>query len=317
MLKKKIYFCMSKFKITKNLSSLSYIELITLQKLLDHQGPVVRFILYQEINQFINPKRNNNDDIEPFTDNLQLPNLSTSSFYNSLKSLEAYGLVSFIKKKQKSKDKIIAVEATENAKLAIKGITGHFLSMALDDIDYLVKIFGEVLKKIGNSHFSNILIVNLTEKIDIRLMGLAFRLMDDVFLLANQNIYESMVKVGFDKLKSTVMFNSVIREPEDIFDIGIIPEYEKEPDFFGLSRIDMLKELIRVVKKGGVVVFMVRSTIPEVDNFYAKELLKKFEESISGRIFTEEEIKEDLNAAGFIKYEVLDFQGIMIGIGWV
>ncbi len=308
---------MSKFKITKNLSSLSYIELITLQKLLDHQGPVVRFILYQEINQFINPKRNNNDDIEPFTDNLQLPNLSTSSFYNSLKSLEAYGLVSFIKKKQKSKDKIIAVEATENAKLAIKGITGHFLSMALDDIDYLVKIFGEVLKKIGNSHFSNILIVNLTEKIDIRLMGLAFRLMDDVFLLANQNIYESMVKVGFDKLKSTVMFNSVIREPEDIFDIGIIPEYEKEPDFFGLSRIDMLKELIRVVKKGGVVVFMVRSTIPEVDNFYAKELLKKFEESISGRIFTEEEIKEDLNAAGFIKYEVLDFQGIMIGIGWV
>ncbi len=308
---------MSKFKITKSLSSLSYIELITLQKLLDHRGPVVRFILYQEINQFINPKRSNRQIEEPFTDSFQIPNLSTSSFYNSLKSLEAIGLVSFIKKKQKGIDKIIAVEATEKAKLAIKGMTGHFLSMTLDDVDYKVKIFGELGKNIGISHFSTILVVNLTENIDIRLMGLAFKMADEVFLLGNQNIYESMVKIGFDKLKSTAMFNNVIREPKDIFDLALVPEYEKEPNFFGLSRIDMLKELIRVVKKGSNVIFMVRSSIPQVDNFYAKELLNKFEESISGRIFTEEEIKEDLNAAGFTKYEIHDFQGIIAGIGWV
>ena len=308
---------MSKFKITKNLSSLSLIELITLQKLLDHRSPVVRFILYQEINQFINPKRNNNNSEEIFHNSLQLPNLSTSSFYNSLKSLEANGLVSFIKRKQKGKEKIIAVEATEKAKLAIKGITNHFLSMTIDDFDYLVKIFGELIKKIGIPHYSNALVVNLTEAIDIRLMGLAFSLVDEVFLLSNKDIYESMVKMGFDKLKSTVMFNDVIREPKDIIEIAVIPEYEKEPNFFGLSRIDLLKELIRVVKQGGLVIFMVRSSLPQIENFYVKELLNRFEESISGRIFTKEEIEEDLKAAGFTRYEIFDFQGIVVGIGWV
>ena len=308
---------MSKFKITKNLSSLSLIELITLQKLLDHRSTVVRFILYQEINQFINPKRNNKNSEEIFHNSLQLPNLSTSSFYNSLKSLEANGLVSFIKRKQKGKEKIIAVEATEKAKLSIKGITNHFLSMTIDDFDYLVKIFGELIKKIGIPHYSNALVVNLTEAIDIRLMGLAFSLVDEVFLLSNKDIYESMVKMGFDKLKSTVMFNDVIREPKDIIEIAVIPEYEKEPNFFGLSRIDLLKELIRVVKQGGLVIFMVRSSLPQIENFYVKELLNRFEESISGRIFTKEEIEEDLKAAGFTRYEIFDFQGIVVGIGWV
>jgi len=308
---------MSKFKFTKYLSSLSLIELITLQKLLNHRSPVVRFILYQEINQFINPQRNNNNSDEIFHDSLQQPNLSTSSFYNSLKSLEANGLVSFIKRKQKGKEKIIAVEATEKAKLSIKGIMDHFLSMTVDDFDYKVKIFGELMKIIGISHYSTLLVVNLTEAIDIRLVGLGFNLSDEFFLLSNKDIYESMVKIGFEKLKSTVMFNNVIREPKDIFEIAFIPEYEKEPNFFGLSRIDILKELIRVVKQGGIVAFMVRSSFPQVENFYVKELLNRFEDSISGRIFTKEEIEEDLKAAGFTRYEIFDFQGVIVGIGWV
>ena len=64
------------------------------------------------------------------------------------------------------------------------------------------------------------------------------------------------------------MYNNVIRGPKDIFDMVLIPEYEKEPNFFGLSRIDMLKELIRVVKPGGIVTIFVRShSLP-----YAKEI---------------------------------------------
>jgi len=308
---------MSKFKITKSLSGLSLIELITLQKLIDHKGPVVRFILYQEINQFINPNRNNGNTEEYYTEIIQVTNLSTSSFYNSLKSLEATGFVSFIKRKQKGKNLVIAVEATEKAKLAIKGIMGQLFSMTIEDVDFMVKVFGELMKIIGSSNFSNILVVNLMEHIDNRLMGFAFKMVDNVFLLANMGIYESMLKMGFDKLKSTVMFNNVIREPKDIFDIAFIPEYERKPKFFGLSRIDMLKELIRVVKQGGQVIIIGRSSIPQIDNFYAKELLNKYEESILGRIFTEEELKEDLKSAGFNKYEVYDFKGVIVGLGWV
>ncbi len=113
------------------------------------------------------------------------------------------------------------------------------------------------------------------------------------------------------------MINNVIMEPKDIFDLAIIPEYEKEPEFFGLSRIDIIKELIRVVKQGGIVVIFVRSSIPQINHFYAKELLNKYEESISGRIFTKEEVEEDLKAAGFTKYDIFDFDGIIIGIGFV
>jgi len=310
---------MSKFKFTKDLSSLSLVELITLRKLLDHRGPVVRFMLYQEINQFINPKRNHNSENseEIFSNDLQQPDLSTSSFYNSLKSLEGNGLISFIKRKQKGKERIVAVEATNKARLAIQGITGQFLSMEINDFDYMVKVFGNGMKKIGISHFSNILLVNLTEGIDSRFMKLAFSLADEVFLLSDKGVYESMVKMGFEKLKSSVMFNNVIREPKNIFDIAIIPEYEKEPNFFGLSRINILKESIRVVKQEGVVVLTGRSSIPQVDNFYVNELLSKFEESISGRIFTEEEIKEDMIEAGFTKYEIVDYQGTIVGFGWV
>jgi len=308
---------MSKFKITKALSQLSYLELVTLQKLIDHRRPVVRFILYQEINQFVNPNRITDNGEGIFLDTFQQTNLSTSSFYNSLKTLEADGLVLFIKRKQKGIDKIIAVEATEKAKLVIKGITGHFLTMTIDDVNYMIKIFAEVMRITGITHFSNMLVVNLKETIDNRLMELSFRTGDEVYFLGNKGIYESMVKMGFDKLKSTIMFNNGIREPNDIFEISIVPEYEKEPDFFGLSRIEMLKELIRVVKQGGMVTIIVRSKISQVDNFYAKVLLNKFEESISGRMFTEEELKEDLNAAGFTRYEILDFQGVLVGIGWV
>jgi hypothetical protein len=214
-------------------------------------------------------------------------------------------------------EKIIAVEATEKAKLAIKGITGHFLTMTIDDVTYMTNVAIEMMKRAGISHFSNVLIVNLSENIDNRIMGLSFRIADEVYLLANEGIYESMVKMGFDKLKSTKMYNNVIREPNDIFDIAIVPEYEKEPDFYGLSRIDMLKEFIRVTKPGGNVSIIARSSLPKVDNFYVRELLNKYEESISNRIFTEEEVEEDFKAAGFTKYEVHDFQGVITGIGWV
>jgi hypothetical protein len=181
----------------------------------------------------------------------------------------------------------------------------------------MIKIFTETMRRIGVTHISNTLIINLKETIDTRLMELAFRLSDEIFLLVNKGIYESMIKMGFDKLKSTVMFDNRIREPNDIFEVSLVPEYEKEPDFFGLSRIEMLKELIRVVKPGGTVTIIARSKIPQVDNFYAKALLNKFEESISGRMFTEEEIEKDLNAAGFTRYEILDFQGVIVGIGRV
>ncbi len=65
-----------------------------------------------------------------------------------LKSLEANGFVSFIKRKQKGKNMIIAVEATDKTRLTIQGISGHLLSVTLDDVDYMAKIFGEIIKNI-------------------------------------------------------------------------------------------------------------------------------------------------------------------------
>ena len=79
---------MSSIKIIGEFSNLTLVDLLLLQRLIRHQEPVVRYILYQEVNQLIHPKIKQQLSAEDlFSNSLKPPSLSTSSFYNSLKTL--------------------------------------------------------------------------------------------------------------------------------------------------------------------------------------------------------------------------------------
>lgn len=301
-------------------ASLSIIELLTLQRLTQHHEPVVRYILYQEVNQILNPKiKNHLTGQDIFEDALKPSSLSTSSFYNSLRTLEKKELVSFKFTKESdkgSKKKIEAVEATEKAREALESVMSYFLYSMIDDLEYLKKLAEELLKRVGKVHFPTILTVSLIEEVDLNLLRFFSSLTDQLFMLSKENVFENLTKLGFEKLHHTTMINNVIREPDNIFDVSVVPGYEREPDFYGLTRIDLLKQLKRVTIKEGFVILVVRSEMPEVANFYARELLKAFSFAVEGRIFTKEELEADLKAAEFKKFETFEFHGLIVGIGY-
>jgi hypothetical protein len=306
---------MSKLELTKEISTLSIIDIITLQKLIDHPRPVLRFSLYQEINHYLSIYHSNYSSTSSESE-LSSP-LSTSSFYNRLNSLETKGLVQFKKKKVKGTIKIVAVKATEKAKTSIFGLIGHLLSMTLVDNSLLVEIFTQVSKKFEIAENANILAVNLSEAIDFKLMNFGAKITNNMYLLAEESVIDNLKKMGIDQLKFSSMIDRSLREPNDVFNYAIIPQYEKNPRFFGLSRIEILKELRRVVKPDGYVTVLVRSPMPEIPNYYAKMILEKYEETIAGQIFTSEELTSDFVESGFSDIEVLDFNGIYVGMGRV
>ena len=300
-------------------ANLSIVEILTLQRLLQHQKPVVRYILYQEVNQLIHPERLKYSSAEEILSNSlkeEKADLSTSSFYNSLNTLEKRGLVAFYYKQGKKKQ-IETVEATKMTKSTILALEHYFLRSVVNDYEYLVNLAEKMLDIIGQSHFETLITVWLSDLLDLNLLKYFTKIANEVSILSKAEIYEDLVKIGLKNINYTNMYNKVIREPNDFFNLAVVPSYRRNIEFFGLSRIDLLKELIRVTKKGGIVIISGRTAFTSTKNYYADELLKRYSESISERIFDEKELKDDMIKAGLTKVDSFDFEGLTITVGWV
>ncbi|MFX1445585.1 MAG: transcriptional repressor [Promethearchaeota archaeon] len=306
------------FKIG-DLANLSIVEILTLQRLLQHQKPVVRYILYQEINQLIHPDKKKYNSAEEILSNSlkeERPDLSTSSFYNSLNTLKKKGLVAF-NYKLGIKKQIETIEATKTTRLAILALEHYFLRTTVSDFGYLLKVGEKILDIIGQSHLETLITVWLSDILDLNLLEYFTKIANEVSILSKVDIYEDLVKIGLKNINYTNMYNNVIREPNEFFNLAVVPSYKRNLDFFGLSRIDLLKELIRVTKKDGVIIISGRTAFSSTQNFYADELLKRYSESISERIFSERELKDEMFNAGLSKVETYNFEGLIIAIGWV
>ena len=130
-------------------ASFSIVEIITLQTLLRHTEPIKRYALYLEINQLVHPLVYNSkisESEKEYEKFLQKSMISTSSFYNSLNTLNKKGLINFNKSK---KGKVDTIEATEVTNVALKAIRQFFLRIMVSDYDYLIKLAETILGKIG------------------------------------------------------------------------------------------------------------------------------------------------------------------------
>lgn len=278
---------------------LSIVELIALQILSKHTEPIIRHTLLIEVNQFLKKK---------------IKELSTSSFYNSLTNLERIGLITFTRK---SSSKQILVSQTPYTLTVINKIFHLLLrNIIIDDFEFTIQFSKKILEKVGVEHFKNIFMIVMEARPNFTNIKFSIKFADNVFILLREENYDVFNKLGIENLNYSKIIHNKIREPNDFFDLVVLSSYQLRPDFYGMSRIELLKEAKRVVKSGGVVVITARSKLPITKNFYASELLKTYSNTVKERTLTELQMKDDMQKAEISKFDIFEYNGIIIGIGW-
>jgi DNA-binding PadR family transcriptional regulator len=313
-----------------NLIDLSFVEIITLNLLLEYGKPIVRYTLYVIVNELI---QNNKINVNKFK-NLNLSayearylnyikkkeksnsDLSTSSFYNNLSNLEKRGLVKF---NVNHKGRVKTVEATPLTNYLLKYLLQFFMdSSVIPDVIQFDEGLKERIKNISNKdHLENIMGVWFSKHIFLRLVNLFKTLADEVFILSKKENYDSYIETELMDIHISKVYKKRIREPNDVIEMVAIPDYRKNTNFFGMSEVEVLKELHRILQPGGMIIVVTKADFPLTDDITADLLLKIYKESISDTLFTEEELKKDLEKAGFTKNKMINYQGCVVGIGWV
>jgi len=303
-------------------ADLSILELVTLQLLSRHQEPIVRHSLFLEVQQFFLKDQNNNlkanigvsESEQKFITFTQNRNpISTSSFYNNLNNLVKKGLLSF-----KDHGNVRLIEANELTKFVENVVFQHFFRTRMPfEVDSMIESSTEILKTIGKAKFDSFLLIWLYDSADLPFFRLITNVTDYPFILCDEELYNSTINKSIDAIKYTNVFNGLIREPDDVFEFTFISYLDRESGFFGMNRSSMLKEAIRVTKKGGHVVLTNYSELPLTENYATNNLIQIYNTINKYQISNKEQLEEDMRKAGLNKITILEIKGFIFGIGWV
>ncbi|TFF98521.1 MAG: hypothetical protein EU547_01290 [Promethearchaeota archaeon] len=313
-----------------DLIDLSLVEIITLNALLEYGNPIIRYTLYTIVNSLIKDKKLDSEAVSVKDLNKhekRLYNfimkkdqnssaLSTSSFYNNLSNLEQKGLIQF---NRDEKNKIDTVQATPLTSTIIKLMLQFFMSTSvIPDFVKFDEGLTEKIKEIsGKERVENIMGIWFSKYINLRLVNWFKNLADEVFILSKKEQYENYSRTDLKNVHiSKVYNNQKIREPDNMIEMVAVPNYKKDSIFYNMGRIEVLKEIRRILKPGGMVILVTKDEFILTNDFAADELLKVYKESISDTIFTKELLKDDLKHAGFSKNNIIKYKGCLIGIGW-
>ncbi|MHA2430993.1 MAG: hypothetical protein ACXACC_08170 [Promethearchaeota archaeon] len=316
----------------KHIVNLSIVDMVMLQLLLKHEKPVVRHILYNEISQFLTREtqkvaksikfENDSPGSKEFKNLLEKDKkFSTSSFYNSLKNLEAKGLV---KSNKDGNDKIISVEANQYTEILINTISKHVIRFGLIEAEknkFFPKIIKDVIEKEifkpkEISKFGTTLYISFSDFINTKCIKLLFQASDTLFVLLKKEAFENISKMGLENIKNTTIFNKMIREPDNFFEAVFLPYPFETPDLKGVTKEDILKEAFRIIKKDGIVLIHGYSDLPNIEHALLSIFIKWVKnvytdiESSSERSF-----KEELLNAGAKETKVFEYKGHLFGIG--
>jgi len=279
---------------------ISFVEMAILQILLKNPKPVIRYVLFFEVQQFLKDKKT----------------LSTSSFYNSLANLEKKGYITLMRDDSLKKKFIVP---NPSANLVINQVFQYFMENGLiNDSQFLLEIAEIFHNKIGDRFSSMVLTILLDEYLNVNDIEISIIYSKNLFILTSEERQEEFNKFSFkNAVKLSEIRAGKIREPNDFFDVIVVSGYCKNPNLYGLSRVDILKEAKRVCKPEGAIAFTVRAELPKTHNFYVDKLIQSYEYSVTERTFSEEEIAEDLTNAGITNFEITEHKGLLIVVGWV
>ena len=109
----------------------------------------------------------------------------------------------------------------------------------------------------------------------------------------------------------------MLREPSEIFDFLIFLYVDVKREIFGMSRFDLLKESVRVTKKDGNVVIVNFHELPMTENAMTNRLIEMYHQANLHQISNSLKLKKDMEKVGFDKIEILEYKGLIFGIGWI
>jgi len=313
-------------QVNINFLDISFLDGIIMMLLLQHEEPIKRYILFLEVNHLLEHSTfnrfnkflsNNLNTILDTNKNLKFKDsVLIASFYNHLKKLNRMFLVKVNKNK---KGKIDTIEKTPLTKPVIISFYQMFTSNFVYSerftrkvLKYLTKLINYIPEKslvcgvfdfFYSSTWNTDLMTNYSTNI--------------YFITEMERDDDYFKNLGFTDIKFSNINNHKIGEPEDIFDFAFIPNYSKNLNIRGLTRIEILKELVRVTKRDKAIVITCFSKIQTVTNFYAKTVINQLNRALSTMIFTPDELQQDMISANLVKIKIDNFKGRLIGIGWV
>ncbi|MEJ2251367.1 MAG: hypothetical protein P8Y97_17160 [Candidatus Lokiarchaeota archaeon] len=191
--------------------------------------------------------------------------------------------------------------------------------MMIDDFKFDDGFSQKIKKKIGNKKYETGLIISPQGYLELEIINCFKEEIKKLYFLGKNFTVNILKKVNIAPFEVSTLYNQMIREPNDIFDIIIIPNYCRNPDLFGLSNDQLIKECIRVTKINGYILIIGREKVDPTNNFYANKLINHYNELFNrkGQIFSRYEIEDILGSINLKEIEIIEDKGLIVGIGKV
>ena len=290
---------------------LSLREILVLFFIMRYPGRMQKNSLREEVNDYLKK------------------DFSTSSFYNMMDKLETKGLIVITDGK--------IANVTENAKKIIEELNRLTLICQIDFRGMTQDLIPQIINKLGNFQppnkqrvselvtegqkvFSNTLAINLEIMMDVSVLNTIMEgVTDQLFILSTPNEFKRYQARGLSKnIQQSQIIDSTIREGNEFFDAVIIIGYTCLDNYPKKMETLLKKELLRVVKKGGVL-FLVSDTHFNIKgHHFLAELLNKIMTKSDFLAITEKKsLYEDIIELGFKNPDAIEHNGMIVGWGFL
>lgn len=298
-------------------------DIIALQFLVRYREPIVRHLLYTEVKQFLEFKEKSGmqknlsqspEHEKKFFNFIEdEKQLYPSSFYNMLSNLEERGLLNFL---DNETGKIPNIHHTSYTNypplLLLKFLINNNVMVSEEFREEFSKKF---LEKIKSKKFDKILSIWFSEYVMVPIVKLLSEYSKEQYILSKNGLNNILNGTNIKNLKFTEMTTGHIFAPEGIFDGVMIPVYKKDPKFHNMTRLEILNEVARIIRSGGLVILVAITKIPPTENIFLNDLIKLYNIALNNRIFSEKELKCDMEEANFSEIQIFEHQGLLIGMG--
>lgn len=278
----------------KKLLGMTIHSLFILQLLIRSPDGLVGKSLHESVNAFLKSKEG----------------VPTSTFYNILTNMEEDGLITSNRIKE---GKLFTYTSLGQQLVHQVAELSFFGSISV--FDYVSELFPKLEHLLGQAHFNHVLAINLEEAIETNSINILTQISDNVSLVADDDTFSRYQSRNLHpNVKQTRIEHGLIREPANFFDGCSIIGFQsgRAAD---ISHHDWLKEAIRVIKPGGMIMISSVEKIPHLDHFLIEHMINRITSTDYIRQMSKENLKQELEQEGLSDIQIFTHKGILVGIG--
>ena len=235
---------------------------------------------------------------------------SPSSFYNILDKLEKKKLI-VVNKEGK------IVKVTTKADEVIFELSRMTLIGMIDFKNMTEGVIPRVLQKVGVTHFTKTLVINLEIMMNVSVLNMIHEITDNMFILSTPQEFKRYQLRGLEgSIRQSSIIDNRIREANDFFDSILIIGYQCYIDYSEKLKLLLQNELKRVLNKNGLI-FLVSDTHPQIkEEHFLFDMINKIigtTDFIS--IVKKDELLQDIESLGFSNPDAIEYKGMIVGWG--